>query len=226
VSLSRRFSSPRLIRRFSQVDPTVGEKALRAGIALKEEFKDVCDIRLVLFTQDPLFYPSNPSLQDSMTSLFFRPYPGVKPFAAIGSAPYVESHRPNALANIRCVLTEASRHLVDVDFHLDYDLDPKRQPLIWDVLTIAADPEYVWQVEGRPRRITIGHATHLSLFSPLEITRLKEACDKAGDVFFVALPNSDMYMQGRDAPYGVRSRATFPALELTSAGINCAVGVK
>lgn len=161
-----------------------------------------------------------------MTALFSRPNAAVSPFAAIGSAPYVEVDRPNSLGNIRFVFSEALKHLVDVDFHLDYDLDPKRLPLIWDVLSIAAEKGNKWKVEGRPRRITIGHATHLSLFTPFEIVRLKQACDKAGNVYFVALPNSDMYMQGREAEYAVRSRATFPALELTAAGINCAVGVK
>lgn len=149
--------------------------------------------------------------------------------SAIGSAPYVESTRPLALRNIAKVFALARLAKVDVDFHLDYDLDPSLSPLVWDVLRVAQLPENTWTVAGgRTRRVTLGHCTKLSLFSDGELDRLAEevVVKLQGSVHFVALPPSDMYMQGRGTPYATRSRATFPALELVKRGIPCSIGVK
>ncbi len=97
------------------------------------------------------------------------------------------------------------------DFHLDYNLDPTSEPLIYELITQAQKSRSFWlpsAVDGASsvpmKRITVGHATRLQLFTPAQWKELKSAM---GDlpITFVGLPNSDMYMQGRadtDKPLG------------------------
>lgn len=117
----------------------------------------------------------------------------------MGSAPYVEPTMEQAKANIKLVLELAQKHGCHVDFHLDYNLDPASEPLIFEVISSAK--KLSW---SRESRITIGHATRLQLFAPAEWRDLVAAI---GDlpVTFVGLPQSDIYMLGRqqaDSPLG------------------------
>ncbi|KAJ7863153.1 Metallo-dependent hydrolase [Mycena olivaceomarginata] len=86
--------------------------------------------------------------------------------------------------DIQVVGSAPYKHGCHVDFHLDYNLDPASEPLIF---------ELSW---SRESRITIGHATRLQLFAPAEWRDLVAAI---GDlpVTFVGLPQSDIYMLGR-----------------------------
>jgi len=138
--------------------------------------------------------------------------------SVIGSAPYVEPSVEKAKKNINLIFDIADTHRIDyVDFHLDYNLDAKSEPLIYEVIAQATrryhrltssitaashtDLDYV----KRPcPRITIGHATRLQLFSPDEWRALADAIS-GFPITFVGLPQSDMYMQGRafqDEPLG------------------------
>lgn len=196
---------------------------LDAGLQLKREFAGRCAVNLVVFAQDPLFYRSDPPKQERMHALLAEAVarPGVN---AVGSAPYVEKEGQEAEeANARFVFDLAQSAGLDVDFHLDYNVSHEARPLLWKVLKLAQERR--WDVAGRSRRLTIGHCTRIALFSETEIERLRKECE-ALDVSFVALPPSDLYMQGREVPYGTRTRATLPGLELVHRGISCAVGVK
>lgn len=130
----------------------------------------------------------------------------------IGSAPYVEPTIAQSKKNIALILELAGRRGVHADFHLDYNLDPSSEPLIYEVISQANRLRRFWlplpaEVVGAviPRkRITIGHATRLQLFSPAQWKDLAYAIG-ALPITFVGLPNSDLYMQGRtdtDEPLG------------------------
>ena len=143
--------------------------------------------------------------------------------SVIGSAPYVEASVEKAKKNIGLIFDIADTHgLGYVDFHLDYNLDAKSEPLIYEVIAqatrryhstvehltssgtaVASDTESDYAKRPCPR-ITIGHATRLQLFSPDEWRALADAISGL-PITFVALPQSDMYMQGRafqDEPLG------------------------
>lgn len=119
---------------------------------------------------------------------------------AVGSAPYVEPTIEQAKKNIELIFELASHtSLTLIDFHLDYNLDPDSEPLIYEVIKQARKYCPAWKSHGPElfrRHITIGHATRLQLFTPKEWRHLQDAI---GDlpITFVGLPNSDMYMQGR-----------------------------
>lgn len=134
----------------------------------------------------------------------------------VGSAPYVEPTIELAKKNISLIFDLVDAHGLDlVDFHLDYNLDPSAEPLIYEVIAEAkrryriARPDSASQGQhataadaNAPKRvcprITIGHATRLQLFTQEEWRALAAAAVGI-PLAFVGLPQSDMYMQGRDA---------------------------
>ncbi|KAL8291807.1 hypothetical protein RQP46_002065 [Phenoliferia psychrophenolica] len=219
------------MRAHVEVDPIVSLKCLCAGLKLQTSFASSCSLQLVAFAQDPFFYPTSPTTQSQMSTLFSQVISlhlstPSRPLSAIGSAPYVEASHDAAVLNIETVFQLAKTAQVDVDFHLDYDLDTSTPALLWDVLRISKVEGNRWDVRGRTRRITLGHCTKLSVFTSAELDELVEELEEIpGEVHFVALPPSDLYMQGRATPYASRSRATFPALDLVQRGISCSVGV-
>lgn len=145
-----------------------------------------------------------------------------------------------------------------IDFHLDYNLDPTVEPLIYEVIAQArayysrysldCASEYGKEtsevgglqqnLDTMPRLccdnknsigplITIGHATRLQLLLPSEWHKLRAAI---GDlpITIVGLPQSDMYIQGREHqsnPLGPpRSTLRIPLIE-EAYGIKVAMAV-
>lgn len=150
--------------------------------------------------------------------------------SAVGSAPYVEPTTEQAKLNINLLMDAANECGAHVDFHLDYNLDPKTEPLIHEVISVARRNFQWWAcTPARPaqRRITIGHATRLQLFTPPEWHQLKDAIQGL-PITFVGLPQSDIYMQGRgdyDQPLGApRSTLRVPYV-LNRYGIEIAMSV-
>jgi cytosine/adenosine deaminase-related metal-dependent hydrolase len=213
-----------VMRAHVEVDPTVGHQCLSAGQILKQRYEKYCDIQLAAFAQDPLLYPDDPHKQEKMLELLVGACQS-SDVTALGSAPYVENAFKNEsdnyraqCQNVRIIFELASKFDKDIDFHLDYNLDPKCEPLLWFVLEEAH--RHRWK-----RMLTIGHATRLSLFKQEEWARLQRL--KEGlNVAFVGLPPSDIYMQGRETPYAQRTRATLPLLQLAIRGFPTALGVK
>ncbi|KAJ6584937.1 hypothetical protein B0H19DRAFT_1107295 [Mycena capillaripes] len=178
------------MRAHVEIDTTVEFLCMEVGLQLREVFRDVCDIQVAAFAQEPLFDVSEnrePGPNYNLLVLAAQT-PGIE---VVGSAPYVEPTTEQAKANIRLVLNLAQKHGHHVDFHLDYNLNPESEPLIHEVISEAK--KLSW---SRESRITIGHATRMQLFTPAQWRDLAAAI---GDlpIIFVGLPQSDMYMLGR-----------------------------
>lgn len=122
--------------------------------------------------------------------------------SVVGSTPYVEPTVEQARLNIALIMEAADRYDTHVDFHLDYNLDPNTEPLIYEVISQAKNNISKWG--SKRSHITIGHATRLQLFTPAQWNDLSEAIATLS-ITLVALPQSDMYMQGKgdkDRPLG------------------------
>ncbi|KAJ6559222.1 hypothetical protein DFH09DRAFT_523309 [Mycena vulgaris] len=178
------------MRAHVEIDTVVEFACLEVGLKLNKVFRQFCDIQVAAFAQEPLFdVPDN--LQPGRNySLLVQAAetPGVE---VVGSAPYVEPTTEQAKANIVFVLKLAQKHGCHVDFHLDYNLDPESEPLIYSVISEAK--KLSW---SRELRITIGHATRMQLFTPAQWGDLASAIGEL-PIIFVGLPQSDMYMLGR-----------------------------
>ncbi|KAK0464595.1 Metallo-dependent hydrolase [Desarmillaria tabescens] len=186
------------MRAHVEVDFIVELSCLATAVKLRNEFKTACNIQIAVFAQESLF--DSPTDTTPGSNYHFLKQALEDPeVEAVGSAPYVESNIAQAKKNITLILELAARTGLHADFHLDYNLDPSTEPLIWEVIREAKRIGM-----NRTGGITIGHATRLQLFTPDQWQELKEAIGKL-PITLVSLPNSDLYMQGRedrDKPLG------------------------
>lgn len=160
--------------------------------------------------QDPLFDSASDLDLGTNSHIFTEALRRhIQDISVIGSAPYVENTRVQQEANIRFILSLAIQHNLHADFHLDYDLSPislandsDSSPLIYYLISQLKELNWLEQMTGRT--VVVGHATRLSLLSPSQLHELRELI---GDlpIYFVGLPQSDLYMMGRgqaDPPRG------------------------
>ncbi|KAI0953142.1 hypothetical protein AcW1_007440 [Taiwanofungus camphoratus] len=198
------------MRAHVEVDEIVGMSCLDVGLKLREEFKEVCEVQIAAFAQDPLFA----SAYDDPSRNFRLLHDASKRAGvqAVGSAPYVESSTEHAKRNIMMIFDLAYEAGLHVDFHLDYNLDPASEPLIWHVLEEVRERMHVgrWNCG---QHVCVGHATRLTLFSTQEWTRFSKVVrDNKLPITLVGLPPSDMYMMGKNLARAPRSTLDIPRL--------------
>ncbi|KAI0313051.1 hypothetical protein OF83DRAFT_590059 [Amylostereum chailletii] len=233
------------MRAHVEVDKIVHTGCLDVALRLKEEFRDMCEIQIsgtfllsccqvILFTCIELLgKPTTVFAQDPLFDSKDAAVPGVNydvlleaartsGVSSIGSAPYVEPSTAQALQNISLLLALALNHDLLVDFHLDYNINPTSEPLIYALL----DSMKAHKWTSRSRKVTIGHGTRYSLFTSDDWTRLKAAI---GDlpVAFVGLPQSDTYMMGKggEDPALLPPRGTIPVPFVASHGLEVSLSI-
>ncbi|KAF2020807.1 cytosine deaminase protein-like protein [Aaosphaeria arxii CBS 175.79] len=175
-----------VMRAFVEVDGGVDFKCLDAGLKLKDELQDRCELQICAFAQLPLFSGDDggEEVRRLMTAAARRD--GVD---VLGSTPYVESDQTKSKQNVKWISQLALKHRKYLDFHLDYFLEEEKQPLVFDVLEIVKEQD--WLREGK--QITLGHCTRLTRFKDEDWESLRQ---KIGTlpVAFVGLPTSDLFM--------------------------------
>lgn len=105
-----------------------------------------------------------------------------------------------AKLNIDYILDLAFRNSKHADFHLDYNVEPHSDPLIFyliDALKERIRTER-WTLG---KWVTVGHATRLTLFTDEQWVTLKGLLRDL-PIVLVGLPQSDLYMMGQaeDSP--------------------------
>jgi hypothetical protein len=164
------------------------------------------------FAQDPLFSSvedSDPGTNFSLLQMACKR----TAVSVVGSAPYVEPSVVQSKRNIDLILDLAFRDSKHADFHLDYNIDPSSEPLIFYLVKQLQErinngkwPHGAW--------VIVGHATRLTLFSSDQWVVLTESL-KGLPITFVGLPQSDLYMMGKRADSAMPpSRHTLDPLEL------------
>jgi cytosine deaminase len=114
------------------------------------------------------------------------------------------------MAHLEKLFDLAQAFDIDLDLHLDFDLDPS-----WWHLCRQAERRN-WQ-----GRVAIGHATKLSALPPAEFAAAAVKLARAG-VAVTVLPATDLYLMGRDATHNV-PRGLTPAHRLVERGVLCSV---
>ena len=111
-----------------------------------------------------------------------------------------------------------------VSLHLDYNLDPGAEPLIWHVL--AQLRARVRAGRWRPgAHVCVGHATRLTLFQEEEWAALRAALlEERLPLTLVGLPPSDLYMMGRGAERAPRGTLNVARL-MSEHGVRAAMAV-
>ncbi|KAI4187196.1 MAG: hypothetical protein L6R41_002964 [Letrouitia leprolyta] len=191
------------IRAFVEVDMTVRFKCLDAGLNLREQYRDACEIQICAFAQDPLFSGENADQGRSLMEEALQ-REGVD---VVGSTPYVEAEENLMRKNIDWAIETAVRYGKHLDLHLDYNLDEGKEPMVYYVVDALRKSQ--WML-GNPKKIMLGHCTRLTFFSRDQWLDLHARIDDL-PVSFVGLPTSDLFMMGkpvRDNGGGERVRGT------------------
>jgi cytosine/adenosine deaminase-related metal-dependent hydrolase len=172
-----------VMRAFVEVDGGVQMKCLDAGLTLKEEFQDRCEIQICAFAQLPLFSGEDGGEEVRKLMAEAALQDGVE---VLGSTPYVEQDLVKSKMNVSWITMLALVHGKHLDLHLDYFLEEHKQPLIWDTLDLIKSRNWT---ERTDKRITLGHCTRLTRFKGGEWHKLKQDIGNL-PVAFVGLPTS------------------------------------
>ncbi|TBW41393.1 amidohydrolase [Siculibacillus lacustris] len=186
------------MRTFVEVDPRVGLRSLAAIRRVRDDFAGAIDLEICAFAQEGLTQePETERLLDAALAA------GAD---LIGGCPYTD---PDPDGHIIRIFALARRHGVDVDFHLDFDLDPS-----WSHL-----PQVIAETErnGWGGRVTVGHVTKLAMAAQDEVEATARRLAEAG-VALTVLPATDLFLTGRDLDRA-RPRGVAPAHLLAAAGV-------
>jgi cytosine/creatinine deaminase len=190
------------MRTHVEIDPRIGLRGFEAVRALKRDYAWAIDLTLCVFPQEGL--TNDPGTEDLLIAAL------QDGGDLIGGCPYMDT---DPQAHIEKLFDIAQRFDVDVDLHLDFDLDPS-----W------------WHLDGVIRqtekrnwhgRVAIGHATKLSALPP-DALRAAAARLAAAGVAVTVLPATDLYLMGRDATHNV-PRGLTAAHRLAADGVLCSV---
>jgi cytosine deaminase len=190
------------MRTHVEIDPRIGLRGFEAIKALKRDYSWAIDLSPCVFPQEGL--TNDPGAEELLIAALRD---GGE---AIGGCPYIDTD-PNA--HIERIFDLAQEFDVDVDLHLDFDLDPS-----WCHME-----EVSRQTERRNYhgRVAIGHATKLSALPPERLKAATERLAKAG-VAVTVLPATDLYLLGRDATHN-SPRGVTVAHKLVEDGVLCSV---
>ncbi|WFU44490.1 amidohydrolase family protein [Bradyrhizobium sp. CB82] len=190
------------MRTHVEIDPRIGLRSFEAVKALKHDYAWALDLSLCVFPQEGL--TNDPGAEELLIQAL-RDGGEV-----IGGCPYTDTDPTAHLARIFDLAQEFD---VDVDLHLDFDLDTA-----WSHLD-----EVCRQTEqrGYQGRVAIGHATKLSALPPVRLKPVVERLAKTG-VAVTVLPATDLYLMGRDATHNV-PRGITVAHKLVASGVLCSV---
>ncbi len=190
------------LRTHVEIDPVIGLQGFAAVCRLKRDFAWALDLQICVFPQDGL--TNLPGTQELLEEALAA---GAD---LLGGCPYTDS---DPEAQIRILFEMARAHDVDLDFHLDFDLDPN-----WRHLDEIARQAIAFGWQGR---VAIGHVTKLSALPPAALEQAIALMRDAGGALTV-LPATDLYLMGRDADHLV-PRGVAPAHLFHARGVCCTV---
>ncbi len=190
------------MRTHVEVDPRIGLRSFEAVKALRSDYAWAIDLSLCVFPQEGL--TNDPGTEDLLIQSL-RDGGDV-----IGGCPYMDTDPPAHLARIFDLAQEFD---VDVDLHLDFDLDPSW----WHLDEVCRQTER----RNYGGRVAIGHATKLSALPPEQMKAATAQLTRAG-VAVTVLPATDLYLMGRDASHNAPRGLTL-AHKLARDGVVCSV---
>ncbi len=165
------------MRTFVEIDPRAGFRSFEAIKLIRADYAFAIDIEICAFAQEGLtsepatFHMLDAALADGAD--------------LVGGCPYTD---PDPERHIEMVFELAVKHGVAVDFHLDFDLDPRHTDL---PEVIEATLRHGWQ-----GRVSIGHVTNLSAMSPTKLEAIAGRLARAG-IALTVLPATDLFLNGR-----------------------------
>jgi len=190
------------MRTHVEIDPRIGLRGFEAVKALKRDHAWAIDLELCVFPQEGL--TNDPGAEELLIQALRD---GGE---AIGGCPYMDTD-PNA--HLECIFDLAQEFDIDVDLHLDFDLDPSW----WHLDEVCRQTER----RNYGGRVAIGHATKLSALPPERLKAATAQLARSG-VAVTVLPATDLYLMGREATHNAPRGLTL-AHKLAGDGVLCSV---
>lgn len=190
------------IRTHVEVDPRIGLTSFQALRRLKADYAWAVDLELCVFPQEGLL--DDPGCEEVLVQALEQ---GAD---LVGGVPYIDRDANGQIARIFAL---AQRFDVDIDFHLDFDLDPSNAAL-FEVCRLT-------EATGWQGRVAIGHATKLSAMEPAAFEVAGRRLAEAG-VAVTVLPATDLFLTGRDRSHDV-PRGVTHAHRLAALGVTCSI---
>src|SRR5215470_8406376 len=166
------------MRTHVEVDPRIELRSFAAIQRLKQDYRWAIDLDICVFPQEGLL--NDPGTEDLLVAACEA---GAD---TLGGCPYTDSDPNGQIARIFAI---ARRFDLDIDLHLDFDLDPS-----WMHLDEVCRQTDAHRWGGR---VAVGHATKLSAIDP---SRLEEIGRRLADtgIAVTALPSTDLFLMGRE----------------------------
>ncbi len=190
------------MRTFVEIDPRAGMRSFEAIKRVRERYAFAIDIQICAFAQEGLTQePETEAMLDEALST------GAD---LVGGCPYTD---PRPEEHVRRIFALAKKHDVDIDFHLDFSLDPAKTDLPAVIDATKAN--------GYAGRVTIGHVTNLSALGHDGRSTVARTIANAG-IALVVLPATDLFLMGRGQNANI-PRGIAPAHILSAHGVRTAI---
>lgn len=187
------------MRTHVEVDPRIGLASFNALRRLKRDYAWAVDLQICVFPQEGLI--NDPGAEQLLIAAC------AEGADLIGGCPYTDTRPHDHIARIFAI----ARHFdLDIDFHLDFDLDPS-----WMHLDEVIRQTTAHRYGGR---VVVGHVTKLSAVPPEAQIQIAQRLAGAG-IAITVLPATDLFLMGRDSdhntPRGVTRTDRFLANGVT-----------
>jgi cytosine deaminase len=189
------------IRTHVNVGGPMGMRALEALIEIRERWRGLIDVQLVALVSTPLDGQPGKDLRRALAE-------GAD---VAGGAPHLDPQPDRAVRICLEAAGEAGRPL---DLHTDETLNP-------NMLTLATMADLVSET-GFPHPVTASHCVSLAVQELKVQQSVSEQVAEAG-IAIVALPQTNLYLQGRDHP-SMTPRGLTAIAPLRNAGVTVAAG--
>lgn len=190
------------MRTHVEVDPRIGLKSFSAIRRLRRDYAWAIDLEICAFPQEGLL--NDPGTEELLIAACDD---GAD---LIGGCPYTDS---NPHAQIAKIFAIAQRFDLDIDFHLDFDLETS-----WMDLAEVCRQTDLFRYGGR---VATGHVTKLSALPPDRFQSMAHRLAAAG-VAVTVLPATDLFLMGRSHDHNV-PRGVTPAHKLVEHGVTCSI---
>jgi cytosine/creatinine deaminase len=190
------------MRTHVEVDPRVALRSFEAVRRLARDYAWAVDLQICAFPQEGL--TNDPGTEELLVAACER---GAD---VIGGCPYTDTDPMTHIAHIFAIARRFDR---DIDFHLDFDIDPS-----WMHLDEVCRQTDAHRWGGR---VAVGHVTKLSAVGPSRLAEIGRRLADAG-VAVTVLPATDLFLMGRAHDHHV-PRGVAPVHRLIGHGVTCSL---
>ncbi|WP_028241124.1 amidohydrolase family protein [Stutzerimonas azotifigens] len=190
------------MRTHVEIDPGIGLTGFSAVRRLQADYAWAVGLELCVFPQEGML--NNPGTEALLCQALEQ---GAE---VLGGCPYTDSDPAGQIRRLFELAVEYDR---DLDFHLDFDLDPAGMT-VQEVIRCT-------ERHGWDGRVTIGHVTKLSALPQDELLAVGRALAQAG-VRVTCLPSTDLFLTGREHFHN-KPRGLAPLAHLHRCGVTCSL---